>query len=105
VIETLEMVAKPGTAERQETQMETTDEVSRLIAVITEEVMEVTSAKTAPHLSPDDEIAGLGLDSVDTMELLARLEDRESADIPEAALSRLRTIADVIDLIRQYRDR
>ena len=85
--------------------METNDEVNRLIAVIAEEVMEVKSATTAPHLNPDDEIAGLGLDSVDTLELLTRLEDRESATIPEAALSYLRTIADVIDLLREYRDR
>jgi acyl carrier protein len=85
--------------------MDTTGEVDRLIAVIVEEVMEVKQTDTAPHLDLDDEIASLGLDSVDTMELLARLEDRESAAIPEAALSHLRTIADVIDLIREYRGR
>ena len=84
--------------------MESTGETDRLIAVIAEEIMEVKSAKTELRLSSDDEIAGLGLDSVDTMELLARLEDRESATIPEAALSHLRTVADVIDLLREYRN-
>jgi acyl carrier protein len=85
--------------------METTDEVNRLIEVIAEEVMNVRPATTKPHFRPDDEIAGLGLDSVDTLELLTRLEDRESATIPEAALSYLRTIGDVIDLLREYRSR
>lgn len=84
--------------------METTSEVTRLIAVIAEEVMEVKPATAEPHLNPDDEIASLGLDSVDTLELIARLEDRESATIPEAALGHLRTIADVIELLREYRN-
>jgi acyl carrier protein len=84
--------------------MATTDEVTRLIAVIAEEVMEIKSATAAPHLSPDDEIGNLGLDSVDTLKLIARLEDRESASIPNTALDYLRTVSDVIDLLGKYRN-
>jgi acyl carrier protein len=48
-------------------------------------------------------MAGAGLDSLDVVEAVMTLEERYDVAFPVAELDRVRTLGDLIDLIRRLR--
>ena len=54
--------------------------------------------------NPDDRfIEDLGADSLDTVELVAALEDELGMEIPDEDAEKLKTVKDVLDYIREHR--
>ena len=76
-----------------------TDEADILI-LISEAIEFVTSTQVtlAPE-SLDRGMADIGLDSVTSLEVIGRIEDRLGVDFPEDRLARVRTVRDLVALI------
>jgi acyl carrier protein len=76
-----------------------TDEADILI-LISEAIESVTSIQVtlAPE-SLDRGMADIGLDSVTSLEVIGRIEDRLGVDFPEDRLARVRTVRDLVALI------
>ncbi|HTB75178.1 MAG TPA: acyl carrier protein [Polyangiaceae bacterium] len=76
-----------------------TDEADVLL-LISEAIESVTSTKVtlAPE-SLDRGMADIGLDSVTSLEVIGRIEDRLGVDFPEDRLARVRTVRDLVALI------
>jgi acyl carrier protein len=55
---------------------------------------EVTG-RPAPALSPDTDIAAVGLDSVETLELVAWAEERLAVRVPDEELATLRSVGEL----------
>jgi NADH dehydrogenase (ubiquinone) 1 alpha/beta subcomplex 1, acyl-carrier protein len=54
-------------------------------------------------LNLDTSMADTGLDSLDVVEAVMTLEERFGVGFPAAELDRVRTLGDLIDLLRQLR--
>ena len=52
-------------------------------------------------LRPDAELAALGMGSLEQIECVLALEDELQIELPIADLRKLRTVQDVIDVVRQ----
>ncbi len=76
-----------------------TDEADILI-LISEAIESVTATQVtlAPE-SLDRGMADIGLDSVTSLEVIGRIEDRLGVDFPEDRLARVRTVRDLVALI------
>jgi|HubBroStandDraft_5_1064220.scaffolds.fasta_scaffold215963_2 acyl carrier protein len=76
-----------------------TDEADVLL-LISEAIESVTSTKvTLATESLDRGMADIGLDSVTSLEVIGRIEDRLGVDFPEDRLARVRTVRDLVALI------
>jgi acyl carrier protein len=56
------------------------------------------TGRPAPAIALDDDIAGLGLDSLAMMELVAWSEERLGVRVPDEELTTVRTVGDLVAL-------
>jgi acyl carrier protein len=63
-------------------------------------VFEVDQKKLG-SVTPDTEIAQLGLDSVATMEVIGALEEKLSVRFPDEELATLKSVGDLTALVRR----
>lgn len=66
-----------------------------------EELRELLSSTTGRHfdpLKPEQELTDLGLESIDRVRLVSRLEHQLNRDIDERTAMRLRTVGDLLAL-------
>jgi acyl carrier protein len=63
-------------------------------------VFEVDQKKLGA-LTPETEIAALGLDSVATMEVIGALEEKLSVRFPDEELATLKSVGDLTALVRR----
>lgn len=77
----------------------------QILAVLRDGVAEVAPRKAAAldHASPAMALADLGLDSVSLMEVFGYLEETLDIYLPEEKLPELRTLGDVIALVKATR--
>jgi len=70
-------------------------------------VAAVAEVKHAPpeEIDLDASLAGLGLDSLDTVTMLFELETRLGIEIPDDAAKSVRTVRDVVEGVRRLVDR
>jgi acyl carrier protein len=54
------------------------------------------TGRPAPAIGLDDDIAGLGLDSLAMLELVAWSEERLGVRVPDEELTTLRTVGDLV---------
>jgi len=66
-----------------------------LLDLIAAGFTEVTG-RPAPAIALDDDIAGLGLDSVAVLELVAWSEERLGVRVPDDELTTVRTVGDLV---------
>ena len=66
-----------------------------LLALISTGFTEVTG-RPAPPFTAEDDIAALGLDSLNTLELVAWSEERLGIRIPDEELVTLRTVSELV---------
>jgi len=74
---------------------------------VTEQVVSaLAKVKHIPRetITPDGTLESLKLDSLDTITLLFELEEGLGVTIPDDRVRSLRTVGDVIDIIRQLKD-
>lgn len=74
---------------------------------LTEQVVSaLAKVKHIPRetITPDGTLESLKLDSLDTITLLFELEDGLGVTIPDDRVRTLRTVGDVIDIVRQLKD-
>lgn len=81
-------------------------EEQRIRSLIQESLarLDQTGASGPPDvaaLPADTPIEDLGMDSVASLELVGLLEERLDAEFPDAELSRLGTLGDLIELVRR----
>lgn len=69
-------------------------------AAITKHIANLSGAKVE-SVTPDRELASLGLDSLDLLELAVALEDEFSIEISNSEVESLRTVGDVIALVER----
>jgi phthiocerol/phenolphthiocerol synthesis type-I polyketide synthase C len=69
-------------------------EPDELLAFLARGIAEVTG-RPAPTLNPEADIAALGLDSLQTLELVAWAEERLGVRVPDEELTTLRTVAEL----------
>ncbi|HFI0578418.1 TPA: phosphopantetheine-binding protein [Streptococcus suis] len=72
----------------------------RVVAIIQEEKGE--DFQVQPELTLADNIAA---DSVEIMEFVLNLEDDFEVDVPDAAIERFETLADIVDFIYEELDK
>jgi acyl carrier protein len=77
--------------------LHTDDEIIQMFKAAVYEV----DNKTLGDLSHDTEIAGLGLDSVATMEVIGALEEKLSIRFPDEELATLKSVGDLTALVRR----
>jgi acyl carrier protein len=66
------------------------------------EVIAKISGMERSEIAPDSELVGdLGIDSPKALAMLVELEDRLDVEIDDEAVTRLRTVADVLGAIEQ----
>jgi acyl carrier protein len=73
----------------------TRDEIQRqLIAIILEE-------KTVPeeHLKPEALLADVGIDSLDSLQILFSIEETFRISIPDTRARQIRTLGDMVDVV------
>lgn len=70
-------------------------ETDELLAFLAAGITEVTG-RPAPALSTDADIAALGLDSLQTLELVGWAEERLRVRVPDEELTSVRTVADLM---------
>jgi len=76
-----------------------TDRVREVVGVV---CSELRAGAVGPEVRIDSELdRELGLDSLSTVEVLSRLEQRFSVTLPEDALARAATVADLVELVDQ----
>ena len=73
------------------------DEIIQLFKAAVYEV----DQKTLGSLTPDTEIAQLGLDSVATMEVIGALEEKLAVRFPDEELATLKSVGDLTALVRR----
>ena len=74
---------------------------------LTEQVVSaLAKVKHIPRetITPDGTLESLKLDSLDTITLLFELEEGLGVTIPDDRVRNLRTVGDVIDIVRQLKD-
>ena len=74
---------------------------------VTEQVVSaLAKVKHIPRetITPDGTLESLKLDSLDTITLLFELEEGLGVTIPDDRVRNLRTVGDVIDIVRQLKD-
>jgi acyl carrier protein len=74
---------------------------------LTEQVVSaLAKVKHIPRetITPDGTLESLKLDSLDTITLLFELEEGLGVTIPDDRVRTLRTVGDVIDIVRQLKD-
>jgi len=60
-------------------------------------------AEVEPHeVAPDATLEELGIDSLDGLRIVAAVEKRYGIVVEEAEISRIRTMPDVLALVRRY---
>ncbi len=84
--------------ERQAAQIMTTE--SEIIQLFREAVKDVEN-KELGDVSTNTEIAGLGLDSVATMEVIGVLEEKLNVRFPDEDLATLKNIGDLTKLVQR----
>jgi acyl carrier protein len=65
-----------------------------LLTLIATGIVEVTG-RPCPALSPDTDIASLGLDSLQTLELVSWAEERLSVRVPDEELTTMRSVGEL----------
>lgn len=73
-------------------------EVDDLFAFLGTGIAEVTG-RPAPTPDPEADIAALGLDSLQTLELVAWAEERLGVRVPDEELTTLRTVAELVSAL------
>lgn len=76
--------------------MMTKDEITLRVSETMQELFNIEPARLKPETTL---IGDLGLDSIDAIDLAARLEEITGRRLPEAKLRGLRTVADVVETI------
>lgn len=71
-----------------------------IIQLFKQSVFEVDQ-KSLGALTPETEIANLGLDSVATMEVIGALEEKLSVRFPDEELATLKSVGDLTALVRR----
>jgi len=69
-----------------------------------DEVKEVLVAQLAikpDMVKPDSKVTELGADSLDTIELVAALEEKFGISIPEDDVRQIATVTDIVNLVEQ----
>jgi acyl carrier protein len=74
----------------------TRDEIVRQVNDLMRKGFEISSEKLVPEANLK---SGLGLDSLDTIDMLVYLEERFGTKISGERLSKVRTLGDVYDLV------
>ena len=75
-------------------------DVADILVLISEAIESVTATKVPLAVeSLDRGMADIGLDSVTSLEVIGRIEDRLGVDFPEDRLARIRTVRDLVALI------
>jgi acyl carrier protein len=77
--------------------LHTDDEIIQMFKAAVYEV----DNKTLGEVSRETEIAGLGLDSVATMEVIGTLEEKLSIRFPDEELATLKSVGDLTALVRR----
>jgi acyl carrier protein len=72
--------------------------LSAEVAGIVAEIAEKDPALVAPDVA----LADLGIDSLDGLRIVAAVEKRYGIVIEEAEIGRIRTMADIMGLVRRY---
>jgi len=72
------------------------EQILERIRTVMHEMFELDPASIQPGTNLIDD---LGLDSIDAIDLAARLEELTGERLGEDALRKLRTVADVVDLV------
>lgn len=57
---------------------------------------------TLPDLTPDTSIAALGLDSLQRLDLVAKLEETFACRLPDAVFSQSRTLGDLVQAVQKH---
>jgi acyl carrier protein len=65
--------------------------------------LEIIREEVGPAVQMDDRLDSLGLDSLDLLQLLVRIQDEHEMDIPPAALASLQTVGDIVRCVREAR--
>ena len=73
-----------------------------LLHLLATGIAEVTG-RPAPVLHPDTDLAALGLDSVQTLELVAWAEERLAVRVPDEELTTVRSIGELCTALRARR--
>ncbi|MCC7386077.1 MAG: acyl carrier protein [Deltaproteobacteria bacterium] len=60
-------------------------------------------AKRVDHITVQTEIASLGLDSVQTMEVIGSIEEKLNVQFPDEDLETMRSVGDLTRLIRRLK--
>ncbi|WP_433688063.1 acyl carrier protein [Micromonospora carbonacea] len=77
----------------------TTATENNILDVIRNEAAKLVPGLDAGHLRPEVYIADVGIESVQMIELVARLEEHFDVTLPDYELSGVETIGGLIDLV------
>ena len=74
------------------------DQLMQEVVAIVAEIAEVDAAEVSPTARLED----LGIDSLDGLRIVAAVEKRSAIVIDESRIGGIRTMADIVSLIREY---
>jgi acyl carrier protein len=72
-----------------------------VIDLIRREVQTIAPRLNADGLNPDAYIADIGIDSLETLELIGRLEDRTGLALPDYELANIHKVDDLVSVIQR----
>jgi acyl carrier protein len=78
--------------------MRTDEEITSEVIAIVAEIAEVEPERVSPTARLED----LGIDSLDGLRIVAAVEKRYGIVIEEAAIGKIRTMPDILGLVRRH---